>query len=191
MPPSARSSFSRSRTSLSISFFVNSVLDAGLGELLELASRLIDWRIVLKFVSMPPSQRWLTYGMPQRCASVAIASRAARLLPTNSSVPPSATSLRTNSVASLVQRQRLLEIDDVDLVALSEDELRHLRVPEAGLVPKMHARFQHPAHRHVGHGTSPLGLVLHAAPLTTPFPEHPVSGLTARVWCLTSKLRCL
>src|SRR5262249_215445 len=91
----------------------------------------------------------------------------------------------------LVQRQRLLEIDDMDLVALSEDELRHLRVPEAGLVPKMHARFQHPAHRHVGHGTSPLGLVLHAAPLTTPFPGHPVSGLTARVWCLTSRLRCL
>ena len=51
------------------------------------------------------SQRWLggmlTYGMPQRCASVAIASRAARLLPTNSRVPPSATSLRTNSVARL------------------------------------------------------------------------------------------
>src|SRR5262245_33536473 len=39
--------------------------------------------------------------MPQRCASTAIASRAARLLPTNSSVPPSATSLRTNSVARL------------------------------------------------------------------------------------------
>jgi hypothetical protein len=63
--------------------------------------RLIDCRIVLKFVSMPPSQRCVTYGMPQRTASVAIASRAARFDPTNSSVPPSATSLRTNSAAAL------------------------------------------------------------------------------------------
>ena len=52
--------------------------------------RLIDWRMVLKFVSMPPSQRWFTYGMPQRAASFWIASRAERLVPTNSTVPPSA-----------------------------------------------------------------------------------------------------
>jgi hypothetical protein len=32
----------------------------------------------------------------------------------------------------LVQRHRLLEIDDVDLIALAEDELGHLRIPESG-----------------------------------------------------------
>src|SRR5262249_29074301 len=69
----------------------------------------------------------------------------------------------------LVQRQRLIEVDDVDLVALSEDELGHLRVPEAGLVPKMHAPFQHPAHRHVGHGT-----LLRVSPPRSPA-DDPVS----------------
>jgi len=49
--------------------------------------RLIDALMVLKFVSVPPSQRWLTYGMPQRCASVSMASRAARLVPTNRILP--------------------------------------------------------------------------------------------------------
>ncbi len=54
------------------------------------ASRLIDWRMVLKLVSMPPSQRWLTNGCTARSASFWIDSRAERLVPTNSTVPPSA-----------------------------------------------------------------------------------------------------
>src|SRR5216117_3124317 len=47
----------------------------------------------------------------------------------------------------LVHHHGLLEIDDVDLVAMTEDEWRHLRVPVAGLVAEMHARFEHLAHR--------------------------------------------
>src|SRR2546426_2104992 len=47
----------------------------------------------------------------------------------------------------LIHHHRLLEIDDVDLVAMTEDERRHLRVPVAGLVAEMHARFEHLAHR--------------------------------------------
>src|ERR1700690_3796735 len=50
------------------------------------------------------------------------------------------------------QRLRLLEIDDVDLVAFTEDEGFHLRVPEAGLMSKMDTRFQHLSHGHAGHG---------------------------------------
>ena len=80
-----------------------------------------------------------------------MASRAERLVPTNSTVPPSATTALMKFTASLKQRQRLLEIDDVDLVALAEDEGRHLRVPEPGLVSEMHAGFQHLAHGHAGH----------------------------------------
>src|SRR5258706_468761 len=52
-----------------------------------------------------------------------------------------------------IHHHRLLEIDDVDLVAMTEDERRHLRVPVAGLVAEMHARFEHLAHRR-RHGDS-------------------------------------
>src|SRR5712692_8830382 len=47
----------------------------------------------------------------------------------------------------LIHHHRLLEIDDVDLVAMTEDEGRHLRVPVAGLVAEMYARFEHLTHR--------------------------------------------
>ncbi len=99
MPPSARCSLSRSRESVSSSFFVNSRPPASAIPSSSFRRR-IDCRIVLKFVSMPPSQRWLTYGIPQRSASSLIACRAARFEPTNSTTPLSATSLRTNSAAS-------------------------------------------------------------------------------------------
>src|SRR5664279_469111 len=47
----------------------------------------------------------------------------------------------------LEERLRLLEVDDVDLVAMAVDIRGHLRVPEAGLVSEMDAGFQHLAHR--------------------------------------------
>ncbi|MBV6416709.1 MAG: hypothetical protein CMLOHMNK_01324 [Steroidobacteraceae bacterium] len=54
----------------------------------------------------------------------------------------------------LVEGLRLLEVDDVDAIALTEDERGHLRVPEAGLVSEMDARFQHLSHGHAGHKNS-------------------------------------
>jgi hypothetical protein len=42
--------------------------------------------------------------------------------------------LRTNFGRFLEHRQRLFQVDDVDLVAMAEDERGHLGVPEAGLV---------------------------------------------------------
>ncbi len=50
-------------------------------------------------------------------------------------------------------RQRLLEVDDVDAVALGEDEALHLRVPTAGLVPEVDTAREL-AHGHDGHDTS-------------------------------------
>src|ERR1700674_5630239 len=47
-------------------------------------------------------------------------------------------------------RHRLGEVDDVDIVAGPEDELRHLRVPAVGLMAEMHASFQQLAHRIIG-----------------------------------------
>ena len=58
--------------------------------------------IVWKFVSMPPSQRWLTYGIPTRVACSATGSCAWRLVPTKRMVPPWATVSLTNSNALLM-----------------------------------------------------------------------------------------
>ena len=44
--------------------------------------------------------------------------------------------------------QRLLEVDDVDAVALGEDEALHLGVPTTGLVPEVDAALQELADRH-------------------------------------------
>ncbi len=53
--------------------------------------RLIRWCTVWKLVSIPPSQRWFTKGIPTRVACSAIASWACFLVPTNMIVPPLAT----------------------------------------------------------------------------------------------------
>ena len=54
----------------------------------------------------------------------------------------------------LVQRQRLFQVDDVDLVAMTEDVRRHLRIPVPGLVSEMDPGLQHLTHRR-RHSSSP------------------------------------
>ena len=49
-------------------------------------------------------------------------------------------------VSSLDARERLVEIDDVDAVALTKDESLHLRVPATGLMTKVHACIEQLAH---------------------------------------------
>ena len=49
----------------------------------------------------------------------------------------------------------LLEVDQVDAVALAEDEPAHLGVPPAGLVPEVDARAQQLLHGDDGHMTAP------------------------------------
>ena len=48
--------------------------------------------------------------------------------------------------------ERLEQVDDVDAVALGEDELLHLRVPTTGLVAEVQASLQHIAHSDLSHG---------------------------------------
>ena len=48
--------------------------------------------------------------------------------------------------------ERLEQVDDVDAVALGEDELLHLRVPTTGLVAEVQACLQHVAHIDLSHG---------------------------------------
>src|SRR6185503_6816573 len=71
----------------------------------------------------------------------------------------------------LERGQRLLEIDDVDLVAMAVDVRGHLGVPEAGLVSEMDAGFQHFAHGY-RHG------VLQRLGLESRRTLHRVTGLT-------------
>src|SRR3954454_983685 len=75
MPPSVLSSLICSRFICSSSFLVR-LLPATSSKSISSSSlrRLIRWCTVWKFVSMPPSQRWLTYGMPTRVACSEIAS---------------------------------------------------------------------------------------------------------------------
>src|SRR4051812_13797959 len=48
------------------------------------------------------------------------------------------------------QRHGLGEIDDVDVVAGTENELRHFRIPAVRLVAKVHASFKQLTHRKIG-----------------------------------------
>jgi hypothetical protein len=80
-----------------------------------------------------------------------------------------------DQLAGLLQHgERLLEIQDVDLVLLHEDVLLHLRVPALGLVPEVNARFQERSQCHVGQNRTPLGF---ASVIFIPF------GTAALRWC--------
>src|ERR1700688_4333814 len=54
--------------------------------------------------------------------------------------------------------QGLLQVDDVDPVALSEDVLLHLGIPALGLMPEVDARFEQLLHGDVSQLTSLFGL---------------------------------
>ena len=97
MPPRVFSSLTRSFSSWRTSFFGSrsAVPSVPISESFCSRSRL--FRIVLKLVSIPPSQRWLTYGVPARRASSSTASCACFFVPTKRTVFPSAAMLRTAS----------------------------------------------------------------------------------------------
>ena len=47
-------------------------------------------------------------------------------------------------------RHGLGEVDDVDVVAGTENEIRHLRIPAVRLVTKVHASLKQLTHRKIG-----------------------------------------
>ena len=110
--------------------------------------------MVVKLVSSPPSQRWLTKYIPQRCASSAIASWAWRLVPTNRIVRPSAARFVANCSASRNSFAVFAEIDDVDPVPLAEDVLLHLRVPALRLVSEVDPRLEQILQRNAAQAAS-------------------------------------
>ena len=97
MPPSVRWSLMRSRESTSASFFVSTVAPPVTSMSSSSLRRCSRLKTVWKLVSIPPSQRSVTYGMPTRLACSAIDSCAWRLVPMNMMVPPWATVSLTKS----------------------------------------------------------------------------------------------
>ena len=75
---------------------------------------------------------------------------------------------RLNSLVCLVDEgEGLLQVDDVDAVALGQDETLHLGVPTAGLVTEVNAGVQHFTHSYDGHVVSflvPRGPPIRASP---------------------------
>ena len=51
--------------------------------------------------------------------------------------------------------ERLVQIDDVDAVALAVEEALHLRVPAPGLVAEVHPGLEQLLHRDDGHASLP------------------------------------
>lgn len=52
--------------------------------------------------------------------------------------------------------QRLLQVDDVDAIAVGEDEPLHLGVPTSGLVPEVRAAVKQLLHGYHGHAVPPV-----------------------------------
>ena len=59
--------------------------------------------------------------------------------------------------------QRLLQVDNVNSVALSEDEFFHLGIPALRLVPEVNTRFEQLLHGDVSQITSSLVCILRAS----------------------------
>ena len=103
-------------------------------------------RMVWKLVRVPPSQRWLTYPHP---AAVCLALDHFLGLPLGADEQDLAAvgdQLHHVLVGIVDHAQRLLQVDDVDAVALGEDIALHGGVPATGLVPEMHPCFQQRFH---------------------------------------------
>ena len=128
------------------------------------SSRPSRFLMVTKFVSMPPSQRWFTYGWPARSASWAIGSWACFLVPTKRTASPRAVVSRTAASATSSRCDGLGEVDDVDPVALREDERAHLGIPAAGLVAEVNAGLEQLPHGDGGHAWSSCSVASSAGP---------------------------
>jgi hypothetical protein len=66
----------------------------------------------------------------------------------------------------------MLKVDDMDIVAGTENVFAHFRIPVTGLMPEMDACFKQVAHSYTGHRyDSPIRVVL--TPARHPNPKAP------------------
>ena len=157
MPPRLRSSFARSRRTFRPSFF--GIWSISPESTTRCSSRSFATRActVWKFVSMPPSQRKLMYGWPR--ALRLLLDRLLRLLlrPDEQHGAAVGDGVADEAVRGVDAVEGLVQVDDVDPVALAEDETPHLRVPAPGLVAEVDSGLQQLLHGHDGHGRASLG----------------------------------
>ena len=111
--------------------------------------------MVTKLVSMPPSQRLLTYGWSARVASWATGSWACFLVPDEQDLVAAGDGLADEVERDVQALDGLGQVDDVDPVALGEDERAHLGVPAAGLVAEVDSGLEQLPHRNGRHGERP------------------------------------
>ena len=109
---------------------------------LEVVQALDAREIVWKFVSRPPSQRWLTYGMPGGLGDLLDAVARLLLGADEEHGAAAAGEAVGEALGRSQQRLGLQQVDDVDAAALAVDEAAHLRVPAARLVAEVHAGLQ-------------------------------------------------
>ena len=82
----------------------------------------------------------------------------------------------TNETQSVIERRdSVLEVDDVDFVACSENVLIHLRIPETSLVAKVRAGLQQLAHAYLCHNFSLSWVYLPLSQDVQPVSQHPAS----------------
>jgi len=72
--------------------------------------------------------------------------------------------------------QRLLQVNNVDPIALAEDVLLHARVPPFRLMPEVNTSFEQLLHGDVCQSTSLFGLHPSATGPGLPFPSTPTRG---------------
>ena len=98
-------------------------------------------------MSVPPSQRSLTKGMPQRSDSRSIVSPACRFVPTNSTRLPAGGDLLEILLGPQQAANGLADVDDVDQVLAGVDVGPHFGVPAAGPMAEMDPRFDQLLHQ--------------------------------------------
>ena len=111
--------------------------------------------MVVKLVSMPPSQRLFTNGWLARIASSLNRFVGLLLRADEEDLVTAGDGLTHEFEGDVQALDGLGEIDDVDPVALREDERAHLGVPAASLVAEVDSGFQQLPHRDGRHGVRP------------------------------------
>ena len=149
MPPSARSSLSRSRVSFEQLALRQPAL-LGVDALLELAQPLDRLRNRLEI-----GQHAAEPAVVDVILAAALGRLGDRLLRLPLGADEQHAAAAGDDLADRLQplpqqRHALFEVDDVDAVADAEDVRRHLRVPAPRVMAEMHAGFEKLAHRILG-----------------------------------------
>jgi hypothetical protein len=107
---------------------------------------------VWKLVSRPPSQRSVTCIAPQRFGFALHDGGELALGADEEDVVAAQDHIAHELLRELDLPKRLLQVDDVNAVALGKDEPAHLRVPPTGLVAEVDAGFEQLFEGRGGHG---------------------------------------